>query len=138
MKKQKKKKRKPKKKWCKQCGDFIVRHIVETNSGAYAHLFFKDECIGAVSFMHVPQNRSTYKDSYDLFVYEINSVGILGKTIGKASCGGVSHTLPKAIFQITLDKNCNLFSNRKVLIEKVFSEEKIKNLADEIRFSILR
>ena len=129
MKKPKKnKKNKPKKKWCKQSGQFLFKHAVANNKtgSMWIDTYYNNELIGVLTCSITPY-RDKYRNSYDLHIYELNSKGGLGNVIGKVECLGLIHNLPKTIISVVLQGNYSmLVSDRKVLIEKYCAWKEFK------------
>ena len=129
MKKPKKNKsHKPKKKWCKQSGDFLFKRAIANNKtdSMWIDTYYKNELIGVLTCSIQPY-RNKSGNSYDLHIYELSPSGGLGNVIGSAECLGYIHNLPKSIIGVVLKGSYSmLVSNRKVLVEKYYKSKEFK------------
>ena len=112
----------PKKKWLKQCGDFVFKNPRKKEWGSIiVSVYYKNERIGIISCVNQKE-----KDSYFLSIYNFAIIKqSYGTAIGTVHCSGLVKQLPKTIVKVKFNANLSiLVSTRKVLVEKYQSLEK--------------
>lgn len=124
MKKPKKPKKNPKRKWSKQCGDFLFKHCTKSDISFIIDVYFKNEIIGFLKTQLYIKNKDFYRLSIykEKFFANLSNYGVL---IGEAHCVGImKNGIPKQITHVNLTEKSILVSERMVLVEKYQSLEK--------------